>query len=78
MKKKTRKKPAKKVDRVYAHSQNPPIIHRDISPSNILVDVLRSGSVAKISDFGLAKHLDAASLLAKAAGSISMWRRRVS
>jgi eukaryotic-like serine/threonine-protein kinase len=52
----------------YAHSQNPPIIHRDISPSNILVDVLQSGSVAKISDFGLAKHLDTASLLASAAG----------
>jgi len=52
----------------YAHSQNPPIIHRDIIPSNILVDVLQSGSVAKISDFGLAKHLDTASLLASAAG----------
>ena len=52
----------------HAHAQSPPIIHRDISPSNILVDVSQSEPVAKIGDFGLAKHLDAASLLASAGG----------
>lgn len=52
----------------YAHSQDPPIIHRDISPSNVLVDVLKSGPAAKISDFGLAKHVNTESLMASAAG----------
>jgi serine/threonine protein kinase len=52
----------------HAHAQSSPIIHRDISPSNILVDVSQSEPVAKIGDFGLAKHLDAASLLASAGG----------
>jgi len=52
----------------HAHAQSPPIIHRDISPSNILVDLSQSEPVAKIGDFGLAKHLDTASLLASAGG----------
>ena len=52
----------------YAHSQTPPVIHRDISPSNILLSRGERRVTAKVSDFGLAKHLDDASLLASAAG----------
>jgi serine/threonine-protein kinase len=52
----------------HAHSQNPPVIHRDISPSNILLNREQGHLTAKISDFGLAKHVDSASLLASAAG----------
>lgn len=52
----------------YAHSQTPPVIHRDISPSNILLSREQGRVTAKISDFGLAKHLDSASLVASAAG----------
>lgn len=52
----------------FAHAQEPPIIHRDISPSNILVDKTTAHLTAKISDFGLAKHVDAKSLVASAAG----------
>jgi len=51
-----------------AHSQKPPVIHRDISPSNILVDKSQQHSLAKISDFGLAKHVNPESLVASAAG----------
>ncbi|HEV2402472.1 MAG TPA: serine/threonine-protein kinase [Candidatus Sulfotelmatobacter sp.] len=52
----------------HAHSQDPPVIHRDISPSNVLLNREKGNMTAKISDFGLAKHVDNASLLASAAG----------
>jgi len=52
----------------FAHAQQPPIIHRDISPSNILVQRTGHARTAKISDFGLAKHIDTESMIASAAG----------
>ena len=56
----------------YLHSHNPPIIHRDLSPNNIL---LSRDSVAKISDLGVAKVVQADSgatqtMLTKAPGTV--------
>ena len=56
----------------YLHSFNPPIIHRDLSPNNIL---LSRDSVAKISDLGVAKVVQADSratqtMLTKAPGTL--------
>jgi len=39
----------------YLHSQDPPIIYRDLKPANIIVD--RAGAV-KLIDFGIARYFD--------------------
>lgn len=54
-----------------AHDANPPIIHRDIKPQNILVGYEAEGLRVRLSDFGLAKELNPLSLLASAAGTLA-------
>ena len=41
-----------------AHSADPPIIHRDIKPQNILIGYEADGLRARISDYGLAKQVN--------------------
>ncbi|MEI7775735.1 MAG: serine/threonine-protein kinase [Verrucomicrobiota bacterium] len=53
-----------------AHRENPPIIHRDIKPQNILVGYEADGLRARASDFGLAKKVNPLTLLATAAGTL--------
>jgi len=54
-----------------AHREQPPIIHRDIKPQNILVGYETDGLRARVSDFGLAKRVNPLTLLATAAGTIT-------
>jgi serine/threonine protein kinase len=53
-----------------AHHANPPVIHRDIKPNNILVAITAEGYQAKVSDFGLAKQVNPLTLMATAAGTL--------
>jgi eukaryotic-like serine/threonine-protein kinase len=54
-----------------AHGEAPPIVHRDIKPQNILVGYDGAGLRARVSDFGLAKHVNPLTLLASARGTRS-------
>ena len=49
----------------YLHSRNPPVIHRDLSPNNILLKHLPLLPVAKIADLGVAKILNFDSKISK-------------
>lgn len=54
-----------------AQKENPPVIHRDIKPQNILVGYQTEGLRARVSDFGLAKSVNPLTLLATAAGTLA-------
>ena len=51
-----------------AHRQKSPIIHRDISPDNVLLSYAGDRPQALLSDFGLAHSVDQMSQIAGAAG----------
>jgi len=52
-----------------AHREQPPIIHRDVKPQNILVGYDAGGLRVRVSDFGLARHVNPLTLLASARGT---------
>jgi serine/threonine-protein kinase len=54
-----------------AHRSEPPIIHRDIKPQNVLVGFTADGVYVRLSDFGLAKSVNPLTRLASARGTIS-------
>ena len=59
----------------YLHHQNPPVVHRDLSPNNIL---LTAHLVAKISDLGVAKSikLDSKHSMTKVPGTLDFMPQR--
>ena len=52
------------------HKLEPPLVHRDVKPQNIMVS-MTNRIVAKISDFGLVKHVDPITRMTDAAGTLS-------
>ena len=54
-----------------AHAEEPPIVHRDIKPQNILIGYDGTGMHVRVSDFGLAKRVNPLTLLVSAKGTLS-------
>ena len=52
-----------------AHSLEPPVLHRDVTPGNVLVAAIEPLAL-KLSDFGLASHVHPETRLLRAAGTI--------
>jgi serine/threonine-protein kinase len=52
-----------------AHGSKPPIVHRDVKPQNILIGYDAEGPRARLSDFGLAKHVNPLTLQASVRGT---------
>ena len=47
----------------YLHSQNPPLVHHDVSPNNVLLNV--ASLVVKVSDFGMSRVINPSALTRK-------------
>ncbi len=54
-----------------AHKQQPPIIHRDIKPQNVLLSYDTNVPQAKVSDFGVAKAVNPKTRITDSAGTIT-------
>lgn len=52
------------------HKSEPPLVHRDVKPQNIMIS-MDNGITAKISDFGLVKHVDPITRMTEAAGTLA-------
>lgn len=53
-----------------AHASDPPIVHRDIKPQNILVGIGGDELHVRVTDFGLARSVNPLTLLATAKGTL--------
>ena len=47
----------------YLHSQNPPLVHHDLSPNNVLLNAV--SFVTKVSDFGMSRAINPSALTRK-------------
>ncbi len=52
-----------------AHAEDPPIVHRDVKPQNILVGYDKQGLLVRLTDFGLAKSVNPLTLAASVRGT---------
>lgn len=54
-----------------AHRQNPPVIHRDVKPQNVLLSYDTTLPTGKVSDFGVAKAVNPKTRMTDTAGTLA-------
>jgi serine/threonine-protein kinase len=54
-----------------AHKLSPPVVHRDVKPQNVILGLKEKKIIAKVSDFGLAKHVDPITRITTAGGTLA-------
>lgn len=54
-----------------AHKMSPPVVHRDVKPQNVMISKSEKDIIAKVSDFGLANHVDPVTRVITAAGTLA-------
>ena len=54
-----------------AHRLSPPVVHRDVKPQNVMLGLKEKKIIAKVSDFGLAKHVDPITRITTAGGTLA-------
>jgi len=54
----------------FAHQQDPPIVHRDIKPQNILLEEGEGSRCVRVADFGLAKRVNRITETVAAGGTL--------
>ncbi len=55
-----------------AHKLLPPVVHRDVKPQNIMLGFKDKDITAKVSDFGLARHVDPITRITTAGGTLAV------
>ncbi|MFI6628233.1 serine/threonine-protein kinase [Nonomuraea fuscirosea] len=53
-----------------AHEQDPPVVHRDLTPANVLIGYEGGDVRVRVSDFGLARRADPVTRMASGRGTI--------
>lgn len=54
-----------------AHKLEPPVVHRDVKPQNIMMSMKKKQNIIKVSDFGLAKHVDPLTRITESGGTLA-------
>ena len=55
---------------VYLHSQNPPLVHHDLSPNNVLLNV--ASFVTKVSDFGMSRAINSSTFTRRSSIKVTL------
>ena len=53
----------------HMHNENPPLVHRDLTPGNLLIKLERKKAMVMVADFGVSKLIDVNTYMTSAVGT---------